>query len=523
LTQFPSPISMRTPLRPALLLAGLFAGLSFLVHFTASLWGGHLGYGFFRDELYFLMCGRHLAWGYVDQPPLVALQARVAETLFGLSPTGIRTFSFLASGAMVGLTGLITWQLGGRRSAQFLAMSALLAAPVFLGTGSYLSMNAFEPCFWMGSLLAVLRIADGSAGPRWWLVFGLLAGLGIENKHGTVFFLIALVVGLLLSPQRRILFTGSCAAGVGVLLLVALPNFLWQWVHHFPTYEFLSTVSHSDKNLKLAPLAFLIEQINILIFTTAPLWMGGLAWLAFARAARAWRFVAFTYLIFLVLMMAMHAKDYYVAPIYPVLFAAGSAAFAQLTRREWPLIAYGASFLLGLCFATGPIVLSILPPARYAAYNAPFRLLASDMGRSEKFTSPLPQILSDRFGWPQMVQGFAARYNALPPDVRAHTGIFCGNYGEASAVNILGPAYGLPTAISGHQNYFYWGWNGYTGESMLTLGRDAKDYTDNYEEVVDLGPFDAAWTMDFEHLHYFWLRHRKRSYAEDWAQVKYWY
>ena len=122
-----------------------------------------------------------------------------------------------------------------------------------------------------------------------------------------------------------------------------------------------------------------------------------------------------------------------------------------------------------------------------------------------------------------MVQGFAARYNALPPDVRAHTGIFCGNYGEASAVNILGPAYGLPTAISGHQNYFYWGWNGYTGESMLTLGRDAKDYTDNYEEVVDLGPFDAAWTMDFEHLHYFWLRHRKRSYAEDWAQVKYWY
>jgi hypothetical protein len=510
-------------LRPALLLAGLFAGLSLLVHFAASLWGRHLGYGFFRDELYFLMCGRHLAWGYVDQPPLVALQARVAEALFGLSPTGIRTFSFLASGVMVGLTGLLTWQLGGRRSAQFLAMSAVLAAPVFLGTGSYLSMNAFEPCFWMGSLLAVLRIADGSAGPRAWLVFGLLAGLGIENKHATVFFLIALLVGLLLSPQRRILFTWGCAVGVGVLLLVALPNFLWQCVHHFATYEFLSTVSHSDKNIKLGPVAFLIEQINILIFTTAPLWIGGVAWLAFARAARAWRFVAFTYLIFLAMMMAMHAKDYYVAPIYPVLFAAGSVAFAQLTRREWPLIAYGTSFLLGLCFATGPIVLSILPPERYAAYNAPFRHLSSDMGRSEKFLSPLPQILSDRFGWPEMVQGFAAHYNALPPDVRAQTGIFCGNYGEASAVNILGPAYGLPTAISGHQNYFYWGWNNYTGESMLTLGRDAKDYTDNYEEVVDLGPFDAAWTMDFEHLHYFWLRHRKHSYADDWEKLKYWY
>ena len=520
MTQSLSHMPARTPLRPALLFAGFFAGVTFLVHFAASLWGMHLGYGYFRDELYFLMCGRHLAWGYVDQPPLVALQARVAETLFGLSPTGIRIFSFLAAGAMVGLTGLITWQLGGRRSAQFVAMSSILATPVFLGTGSYLSMNAFEPCFWMGSLLAVLRIAEGSSGTRAWLVFGLLAGLGIENKHGTVFFLAALLVGLLLSPQRRILFTRGCAAGLGVLVLVALPNFLWQWVHHFPTYEFLSTVSHSDKNLKLPPLAFLIEQVNILIFTTAPLWVGGLAWLAFARAARPWRFVTFTYLVFLAMMMAMHAKDYYVAPIYPVLFAAGSAAFGQLTRREWPLIAYAVNFILGMCFATGPIVLSLLPPARYTAYTAPF---GPERGRSEKFTSPLPQILSDRFGWPQMVEGFASRYNALPADVRARTGIFCGNYGEASAVNILGPAYGLPPAISGHQNYFFWGWNNYTGESMLTLGKDAKDYADNYAEVVDLGPFDAQWTMDHEHLRYFWLRHRKKSYAEDWAQVKYWY
>jgi 8-oxo-dGTP pyrophosphatase MutT (NUDIX family) len=143
--------------------------------------------------------------------------------------------------------------------------------------------------------------------------------------------------------------------------------------------------------------------------------------------------------------------------------------------------------------------------------------------KSEKFTSPLPQYLSDRFGWPQMVEGFAARYNALPPEVRAETGIVCGNYGEASAVNVLGPKDGLPTAISGHQNYFYWGWNGYNGESMLTLGDDAADYKDTYAEVVDLGPFDAPWIMDHEHHHYFWLRHRKRSYAADWPQFKYWY
>ena len=237
-----SPIPERTPRRAALLLAAIFAALTFLIHFASSLWGSHLGYGFFRDELYFLVCGHHLAWGYVDQPPLVALQARLAETLFGLSPTGIRIFSFVGGGVTVGLTGLLTWQLGGRRTAQVLAMMAVLAAPVFLGTSNYLSMNSFEPCFWLGALLVVLRLADGTANPRTWLVFGLLAGLGIENKHSTVFFLVALLLGLILSPQRRILWSRWCVAGVAVLLLLALPNLLWQWVNHFPTYELLNGV-----------------------------------------------------------------------------------------------------------------------------------------------------------------------------------------------------------------------------------------------------------------------------------------
>ena len=515
-----SPIPARRSLHTALLLSSIFAALTFMIHLASSLWGSHLGYGFFRDELYFLVCGHHLAWGYVDQPPLVALQARLAETLFGLSPTGIRIPSFAAGGVTVGLTGLLAWQLGGRRSAQILAMMAALAAPVFLGTSNYLSMNSFEPCFWMGALLAVLRIAEGSAGIGGWVVFGALAGLGIENKHSTVFFLIALLVGLLLSPQRKILFTWGCAVGVALLVALALPNLIWQWVNHFPTYELLHGVALSDKNVKYPPLKFLIEQVHILLFVSAPLWIGGLAWLAFAKTARPWRFVALMYVVFLAIMMAMHAKDYYLTPIYPVLFAAGAVAFGKLTRRAWPPIVYTVALAYLLVRVTGPIALTILPPDKYAAFADRF---GANKTRTEKFTSPLPQPLSDRFGWPEMVQGFAARYNALPADARAKTAIFCGNYGEASAVNILGPQYGLPTAISGHQNYFYWGWNGYTGESVLTLGNKREDYTDTYAEVTDLGPFDAPWIMDHEHHHYFWLQHRKRTYAQDWPDFKYWY
>jgi 4-amino-4-deoxy-L-arabinose transferase-like glycosyltransferase len=358
------------PLRSALLLASLFALITFLIHFLSSIWGSHLGYGYFRDELYFLVCGRHLAWGYVDQPPLVALQARLAEVLFGLSPTGIRIFSYLAGSITVALTGLLTWQLGGRRSAQVLAMCGVLAAPVFLATSNYLSMNSFEPCFWMGALFVILRIAEGTATPRAWLVFGILSGFGIENKHSTVFFLAALLVGLLLSSQRRILFTRECAAGVVLLLLIAMPNLIWQAANQFPTYQFLSTVAHSNKNVKFPPLAFLQEQVKVLFVFSAPLWIGGLVWLALARDTRRWRFVALTYVFFLGTMMLMHGKDYYLAPIYPVLFAAGATAFAQFARRDWPLAAYSVSLIVLLCVGTGPTVLTILPPAKYIVYTA---------------------------------------------------------------------------------------------------------------------------------------------------------
>jgi hypothetical protein len=515
-----SHVTERTPLRSALILSALFAALTFLIHLVSSLWGSHLGYGFFRDELYFLVCGHHLAWGYVDQPPMVALQARLAEAIFGVSPTGVRIFSFAAGGLAVALTGILTWQLGGRRNAQVLAMMATLACPVLLGITNFLSMNAFETCIWMGALLVVVRIAEGSATSRAWLLFGLLAGLGIENKHTIVFFLVALLCGLLLSPQRPILWSKGCAAGVALLLLLALPNFLWQWSHHFPTYEFLNHVAHTDKNYKLSPISFLYQQLKVVLIVAAPLWIGGLGWLAFDRKARPWRFVAITYVLFLAMMMAMHAKNYYLSPIYPVLFAAGAVALVQHSRRKWVPIAYTWLLVDVLCTATAPVVLTILPPDKY---NALTSIYGPQRVNFDKFTGPMPQILSDRFGWPQMVEGFASRYNALPPDVRAHTAIFCDNYGEASAVNILGSAYGLPTAISGHQNYFYWGWNDYTGESVLTLGKDAKQYTDDYAEVIDLGAFDVPWIMDHEHKHYFWLRHRKRPFAADWPELKNWF
>ena len=386
MTQDRSNDPVRRSLRSALWLAGLFSGITFLIHLLTSLWGAHLGYGFYRDEFYYLDCGRRLAWGFVDHPPLVALQARLAELLFGVSPTGVRIFSFMGGGVIVGLTGLLAWQFGADRRTQILAMSALMATPLFLGVTNFLSMNSIEPCFWMGALFFVLRIAEGTAGPNAWLWFGILTGLGIENKHSTVFFLIALTVGLLLTPQRRILFTRQCAVAVAVILLIASPNLLWQIHNHFPTYQFLERVRQSDKNVRLSVPLFLYDQVKVLLYSTFPLWFGGLLWLAFSAKARRWRFVAITYVVFVTIMIVLGGKYYYLGPIYPVLFAAGAVAFAQLVPRPRWINAYAAVLFLTTFFATGPITLTVLPPDRYNALTGIF----SPSTRSVWRNSPAP-------------------------------------------------------------------------------------------------------------------------------------
>ena len=526
MTQDHSNDPVRRSVRSALGLAGLFAGITFLIHLATSLWGAHLGYGFYRDEFYYLDCGRRLAWGFVDHPPLVALQARLAELLFGVSPTGVRIFSFMGGGTIVGLTGLLAWQLGADRRTQILAMTGVMAAPLFLGVTNFLSMNAIEPCLWMGALFFILRLTEESAGPdapgllSSWLLFGLLAGLGIENKHSTVFFLIALLVGLILTPQRRILFTRQCAAAVALIVLLALPNLLWQVNHHFPTYQFLSKTHVANKSFRLSLPLFLYDQFKVLLYSTFPLWFGGLLWLAFSAQARRWRFVAITYVVFLTIMILLEGKPYYLGPIYPVLFAAGAVAFAQFVPRPRRINTYSVVLALTCLFITGPITLTVLPPDKYNALTGIFSPASVQM---VQFTGPLPEVLSDRLGWPEMVQGFAARYEALPPDVRAETAIFCDNYGEAGAVDILGPKYGLPAAIGGHQNYFFWGWHGYSGDSVLTLGDSRDQFTGDYAEVIDLGAFNSPWTMDYEHRHFYWLRHRKQPFAASWEKVKLWY
>ena len=514
----------------------LMAAVKLAIQVIGNILAQRAGYGIFRDEMYYLVCGRHLAFGYVDQPPMVALQARLSEMLFGFRHLwSLRLISALAGAAKVFLTGALVWAMGSsndegsRRAAALLAMLGVTCAGAYLGIDSFLSMNSFEPVFWMACALALVRIAilHGAPGSdrairNWWIVLGVSAGLGLENKDNIVFFLIAALIALLLTPQRRILASRWFVAGFAIIVAITLPNLLWQIHHHWPTLEWLRDVSKSDKDVKLPPLQFIGAQIQTLTPWTFPLWFSGIVWLLFSRRARPYRFLGILYPVFFLIMLALHAKDYYLVPIYPIFFAAGAICWLPPARRSLTRGALATAYVLLLVagfVATFTFSVPVLPPQRFVAWAKTMHYQYSD---SENHSATiLPQFYADRFGWQEMVDKVARIYDSLPPQDRAVAGIYTANYGEASAINVLGQQYGLPAAISGHQTYWLWGPRGYTGQVMIVIGPPSAraDFASCQVEAQMDNPLSMPWEIK----PIFLCRGRKAPYAADWKDFKVYY
>jgi Dolichyl-phosphate-mannose-protein mannosyltransferase len=498
-------------------LIGFFSVVALLVHLLTK---GR--YGYFRDELYYIACARHLAFGYVDQPPLSILLLRLSQMLLGDSLPAIRLLPVLAGAATVAITGVIARELGGRGWAIALACAGSLCALFNLAVGNFFSMNAFESLFWMGCVYLLIRIINGGS-PKLWLWMGALLGLGLENKHSTVFFAAGIFIALLLTPERRHFTRKWIWLGGLIAFAIALPNILWQARHHWPTYELLSNIAHSNKNVALSPAQFVAQQVVFMNPGTLPLWLGGLFWLFNSRDGRRYRALGIIYLVTLAQFILLHGKSYYLAPAYPMLFAAGGVAAERVSVARLKLL---KPVLLGVIFVTGalcaPLALPILPPGKLVAYMHALRL---ELPRTEtSHTAQLPQIFADQFGWEQMVGSVAHVYHHLRPEDRERAAIFCQNYGEAGAIDFFGPRLGVPSAISGHQNYFLWGPRDWTGEVVLVLDTNDEDEREQFASVEDLGQIvSSSWAMPFERrMHIFLCRDLKVSVPELWPRVKKW-
>ena len=521
------------PLRQIVLLGIVFAVIKVGLQIVTNIVSQHVGYGIFRDEMYYLICGQRLAFGYVDHPPLVALQARLTQILFGYDQMwSLRLFAALAGGAKVLLTGLLVWSLGGSKAGSALGMLAVLTVPVYLALDSFLSMNAFEPVFWMTAMLAAIRLVNlrqmspGKDGPLWWLLFGLSVGLGLENKASEVFFLVCLFAALVITPARRILDSRWCLAAAGLILLLAFPNLLWQVDHHFPTLEWLLAMQRSPIEIKLSPFRMFLGQLLMLGPVHCLLWMSGVIWLLFSKEALSWRFVGIFYLLFLTLMMALHAKDYYLAPAYPVFFAAGAVASMNWTvlHPRFTKVGQAAIWSYSILLLTSaaimlPFAIPVLSPVKFIAYEQMLHFHPQD----EQVHDPalLPQFFADRFGWTELLTKTSSVYHALPIAEQARTGILVKNYGEASAITLLGQRYGLPEAISGHQNFWLWGTRGYSGEEMIVVTQASEAELERYySSCTRVAMRTCPLAMPWERGPIYLCRARKDSYTADWSHFK---
>ena len=491
------------------------AGVKLLIQLAAA----H-NYGYFRDELYFIDCSKHLDWGYVDMPPLIALITWLSRSLFGDSLTAIHVLPALAGAAKVILAGLIARELGGSRFAQGLAALAVLVAPVYLGADHLLTMNAFEPLFWTGCAYLLIR-AIKTGNPEFWLWFGVVAGLGLENKYSMLFFGFGVAVGLLLTRQRK-LFAGRWIwLGALVALAIFLPNLIWEIHRGFPTFVWLHNHRLAASNVRLTPLQFMGEEILGLQPLTAPIWIGGLWYTLGTREGEPYRALGWTYLVILALFLALGARVYYLFPVYPMLFGAGAVWMEQIfrrTRQAWLKPAYVTALVLGGA-ALAPSLLPILPVKMYIRYADTFDLGPPRI--ENRKLGVLPQLYADTFGWKEMAAETARVYNALPSPQRKQTAILASNYGEAAAIDFFGPKYGLPEAICPQQNYYYWGPGNYTGESIILLGPNPK-IEQECTTVEPVGFVSNEYSMPGEHFPILLCGGLKHSLKSIWPSLRKW-
>jgi len=487
--------------------------VTLLIHFLSN---GR--YGYFRDELYAIACSKHLAWGYVDQPPLSELLLALNGRTLGFSLFALRFRPAVCGALVTVLVGLMARQFGGRRFAQVLAAVAFMIGGVYLAIDNYYSMNCFDHFFWALCAYILVRILKGGD-TRLWVLFGLVAGLGLENKYSMGFLGIGLIVGLALTPARRHFLDKWLWVGGALAALIFLPHVLWEVRNHFPTAEFMHNVT-TIKNLPMTPWAFLTQSILQVHPFTLPVWLGGLVYLFASPQGRRFQTLGWMFLAVLAILLSTHAKPYYLAPAFLVLIPAGGVAVEVfLVRRAWNWAkpAYLALLVVGGAL-TAPLVLPVLPVETFIRYENWLGIKPEVGERGEKLDK-LPQMYADMFGWQEMTAQMAEIYNRLSPEEKAECVIGASNYGSAGAIDFFGKQYGLPHAISSHNNYWIWGPGDKPGNVLLVIGGSKEGYERMYEDVEQVGVFEHPYARESGSRIYV-CRKPKRTLQEVWPGIK---
>jgi 4-amino-4-deoxy-L-arabinose transferase-like glycosyltransferase len=406
-------------------------------------------YGYHRDELYFVEATHHLAWGYVDQPPLTIWIAWVAGTLAPQSLFALRVAPALAMGGVVVLAGIVAHRLGGGRVAVLSAATAIAVSGIFLAVGHLLSTTTFDILFW-AVLIYLMVLLLGGADPRLWLLFGVVAGVGLLNKHLVLFLLLGLLVGLLATPQRRLLTSRWPWLGGLAAVVVWSPNLLWQISNDWPTIEMLQSLQDNNSGLGKA-IEFLGLQLPFLSIVVLPIAVIGTRRMLADSQLRP---IAIAFLALVAVFLVAGGKGYYIVPFYVVLVPMGmvemerrwSAGTARISARNAIVTMVLAGFVMS------PFFLPLVPLSSVGVFNG------------------VNKELGETVGWEEMVEQVADVYQTLPAERQLTASILTGSYGEAGAIDLFGEDFGLPPAYSGHNAYWVWGPPPDTAEPVIVVG-----------------------------------------------------
>ncbi len=421
-------------------------------------------YGFQRDELYFIACGRHLSFGYVDHTPMVPWISRLTQVLFGESLFALRIPSLAAGALSVILAGLLVREMGGKRWAQAFVCAIMVAAPAYLRVHSILHIPTFEVVYWTACFLVLARIVNGG-NEKLWLLFGAIAGLGILNKPTVLFLGAGVAVALLFTPLRKHLLRPWVYAGGAIAFLIFLPNLIWQYNHDWATYRFVKQLN--EDTMKEIPFVdFMLGQILYMGPLSVFVWVPGLYFLLFSKTGAKYRALGIVCVTVFAIMVIAKAKVYYLAPAYPALFAGGALAWSGLVmNRRWLQRAAFALPIAGLIW-TAPLGLPMLD-----IEVAPVAINKMTFGIVDENTAhEITGDWRDQHGWENTVAEVAKVYQSLSPEDQSKCIIFTRNYGQASAINFFGKQYGLPEARCNAMSYYFWGPGDRPGDVAIMVG-----------------------------------------------------
>lgn len=431
-------------------------------------------YGYQIDELYYMACGEHLDWGYTELPPLIAVIANFSRSLFGDSLFSIRLFPAIAGALLVVVTGLIVRELGGGKFAQCLACLAIIFSPYYLFIHTILTMNAFEPLLWTLCALIILLSLKYKL-PQLWYLVGFVVGIGLLNKYSMVFFGFSLLVGLCLTPYRQLFWSKWIWTAILIAFVMILPNIFWQSQHDWPFFEHQAAANLSSKKpLAESMVDLFIQPILMMQPLTLPVWLAGIYYYLRSPDGKLYRFFGWSFLVLFGIFFVLGGKSYYLAPIYPILFASGAIMVERFVRNRklWKtsiiaVLAASSVFLIPMSLPILPLPTLLQISKFYSSiYTLPDRE-STDLNSIEA-----PWHFRQMLGWEDIAAQVSKVYHSPVLSDRSDVAILTWDYGYASAIDFFGKKYNIPKVISGAHAFYFWGPRNYSGNIVISVGGD---------------------------------------------------